>query len=49
MRLLFVTGTDTGAGKTTVTRAVTAALCGRGLRVAALKPIETGWPRARAG
>ena len=42
MRLLFVTGTDTGAGKTTVTRAVTAALCARGLRVAALKPIETG-------
>ena len=42
MKLFFVTGTDTGAGKTTVTRALTAALAARGLRVAALKPIETG-------
>jgi dethiobiotin synthetase len=42
MKLLFVTGTDTGVGKTTVTRALAAALTARGLRVAALKPIETG-------
>jgi dethiobiotin synthetase len=39
---LFVTATGTGAGKTFVTRGFAAALRVRGLRVAALKPIETG-------
>lgn len=38
----FVTGTDTGCGKTTVAAALLAALHRRGHRVAALKPIETG-------
>ena len=37
-----VTGTDTGIGKTVVTCALAAALRRRGLRVAALKPVETG-------
>jgi dethiobiotin synthetase len=41
-RGLFVTATGTGAGKTFVTRALARALARRGLRVAALKPIETG-------
>jgi len=40
---IFVTGTGTGVGKTFVSRAVTAALRARGVRVVALKPIETGW------
>jgi dethiobiotin synthetase len=39
---LFVTGTDTGVGKTFVACAVAAALRARGLRVGVLKPVETG-------
>jgi dethiobiotin synthetase len=39
---LFVTGTDTGVGKTVVSCAITAALTRRGYRLAVLKPCETG-------
>jgi dethiobiotin synthetase len=42
VRGLFVTGTDTGAGKTVVAGAVAAALAARGERVAAFKPVLTG-------
>jgi dethiobiotin synthetase len=49
---LFVTGTDTGVGKTVVAAAICAALAARGERVAAFKPVVTGldeepggWPR----
>lgn len=42
MRGCFVTGTDTGAGKTIVAAAVAAALAARGDRVAAFKPVVTG-------
>ncbi|MBF0317778.1 MAG: dethiobiotin synthase, partial [Nitrospirae bacterium] len=42
MRGFFVTATDTGVGKTIVTALVALALQQRGLRVAAMKPIETG-------
>jgi dethiobiotin synthetase len=52
MRGLFVTGTDTGVGKTVVAGAVCAAMAERGLAVAAFKPAVTGldeaegdWPR----
>jgi dethiobiotin synthetase len=52
LRGLFVTGTDTGVGKTVVAAAVCAALAARGERVAAFKPVVTGleeepgeWPR----
>ena len=41
-RGIFVTGTDTGAGKTLVSCAILRALWRRGLRVAAYKPVETG-------
>lgn len=41
-RAYFVTGTDTGVGKTTVTAGIIASLRRRGHSVAALKPIETG-------
>src|SRR6185369_16655235 len=41
-RFLFVTGTDTGVGKTTVSCALLAAWRHRGHRVAACKPLETG-------
>src|SRR5262249_45838018 len=39
---LLVTGTDTGVGKTFVACALAGALRARGLRVAVLKPVETG-------
>ena len=42
MRGVFVTGTDTGAGKTVVAGAICAALVARGERVAAFKPVVTG-------
>lgn len=52
MRGLFVTGTDTGVGKSIVAAAICAALAGRGEHVAAFKPSLTGldepageWPR----
>lgn len=39
---LFVTGTDTGVGKTFVVAGMARALRKRGVRVAVLKPVETG-------
>jgi dethiobiotin synthetase len=52
LRGLFVTGTDTGVGKSVVAAAVCAALVERGEPVAAFKPVVTGlddpveaWPR----
>jgi dethiobiotin synthetase len=39
---LFVTGTDTGVGKTFVACALAGALRARGLRVGVMKPVETG-------
>jgi len=53
MRGLFVTGTDTGVGKTVVAGAIAAAVRARGERVAVYKPVvtglddpvEPGWPR----
>ena len=53
MRGCFVTGTDTGVGKTVLAGAIVAALSARGVRVRALKPVITGldepadpdWPR----
>lgn len=41
-RGLFVTGTDTGVGKTRVAVALIHALRTRGLRVAAMKPVSAG-------
>jgi dethiobiotin synthetase len=38
----FVTGTDTGVGKTLVAAALTRALVARGLRVAVMKPVAAG-------
>jgi dethiobiotin synthetase len=42
VRGLFVTGTDTGVGKSVVAAAICAALAARGERVAAYKPVVTG-------
>ena len=41
----FVTGTDTGVGKSVVSAALAAALRGRGLPVRALKPVASGVER----
>ncbi len=41
-RKIFVTGTDTGAGKTVVTLAFALSLIEHGRRVKVVKPIETG-------
>jgi dethiobiotin synthetase len=46
MRGLFVTGTDTGAGKSVVAGAICAALVARGERVSAFKPAVTGLDEA---
>jgi dethiobiotin synthetase len=42
VRGVFVTGTDTGVGKSIVAAAICAALAARGEPVAALKPVVTG-------
>ena len=42
MSALFITGTDTGVGKTFVACALAQALRARGRRVAVMKPVETG-------
>src|SRR5512135_609364 len=44
---VFVTGTDTGVGKTLVTAALAMALKKRGLDVGVMKPIETGVSQTR--
>jgi len=40
--VLFITGTDTGVGKTVVTAALARHLADSGLRVGVMKPVETG-------
>jgi dethiobiotin synthetase len=42
VRGLFITGTDTGVGKTVLAAALTAALRAEGVDVAAFKPVVTG-------
>jgi dethiobiotin synthetase len=42
MRGLFVTGTDTGVGKTVLSASLTAAVAAAGERVRAFKPVVTG-------
>lgn len=46
---LFVTGTDTGVGKTTVAAALLRAARARGLDVGAMKPAESGCARGADG
>ena len=42
VRGLFVTGTDTGVGKTIVTAALAAALRAEGLNAGVWKPVQSG-------
>jgi dethiobiotin synthetase len=46
MRGCFITGTDTGVGKSVLTAAIVAALNARGIPLRALKPIITGLDEA---
>lgn len=46
---VFVTGTDTGAGKTTASVALLHALRGRGLRAVGMKPLASGCERTADG
>lgn len=48
MNALFITGTDTGVGKTWVGQALGRALSTAGRRVIAIKPVETGCADATA-
>ncbi|MDX1380559.1 MAG: dethiobiotin synthase [Xanthomonadales bacterium] len=49
MRRWFITGTDTGIGKTHAGCVLARALIGEGLRVAALKPVASGCERTPDG
>ncbi len=49
MNGIFITGTDTGVGKTVVAAGLACLLRERGCRVGALKPIETGWDGKEGG
>jgi dethiobiotin synthetase len=49
VRGVFLTGTDTGVGKTLVAAALLHALARRGLRAAGMKPVATGCERTPAG
>lgn len=49
MRGFFVTGTDTGVGKSVLAAAVCVGLAARGRRVAAFKPVVTGLDEAKDG
>jgi dethiobiotin synthetase len=49
MRNLFVTGTDTGVGKTLVSAALLRSFRQRGLRVAGMKPVASGCERTPDG
>jgi dethiobiotin synthetase len=46
---LFITGTDTGVGKTIVTGALAAVLHQKGVSVGVMKPVATGCVRRREG
>lgn len=46
---LYVTGTDTGAGKTVASTALLHALRGRGLRAVGMKPVASGCDATPAG
>ena len=42
MKSIFITGSDTGCGKTRVAQALISTLCQRGERVAPMKPVASG-------
>ncbi len=46
---VFITGTDTGVGKTVISAALTRTLLNRGMSVGVMKPVETGCARGPKG
>jgi len=46
---IFVTGTDTGVGKTTISTVLIEALVAQGKKVAVMKPVESGCAPIRDG
>ena len=46
---LFITGTDTGVGKTVVARLIVRSLVASGVRVAVMKPVAAGGIMTAAG
>jgi len=46
---VFVTGTDTGVGKTLVSCALLAAIAARGIKVVGMKPVAAGAERSQEG
>lgn len=48
-RGIFITGTDTGVGKTWCSRLIADRIASQGTRVTYLKPVQTGCERARTG
>lgn len=46
---IFITGTDTGVGKTVIASAIAALARERGIDVGVMKPIESGCPREGGG
>lgn len=46
---LFITGTDTGIGKTRIAAQLVAGLCQQGLRAVGMKPVASGCERDKAG
>ena len=45
MKSYFVTGTDTGVGKTAITAGIAGSLHNLGINVGVMKPIATGYPQ----
>src|SRR5215831_2449010 len=45
MKSYFITGTDTGVGKTVITAAIAACIKKRGIDVGVMKPVATGIPQ----
>ena len=49
MKSVFITGTDTGIGKTVVAASLLAAARARGIDAAPMKPVQTGCVRRGPG
>ncbi len=48
-KILYITGTDTGVGKTYITQALTSSLRTHGMKAVAIKPVESGCERGEEG
>nr|HID57680.1 dethiobiotin synthase [Desulfobacterales bacterium] len=46
---IFITGTDTGVGKTVITASLAAVMLANGLKVSVMKPAESGCTRTKDG